>query len=66
MAKTPTVLVYSPSSGALSAGYDLGAGGDLSMGAQLINDAGFSRLGGGATLTVGHVYGVHYTADTGM
>jgi hypothetical protein len=63
MAKAPTVTLYSPAVGTASAISDMTASGEVSATAAYINDRAFFRLSG--SVTAGHVYGAHYTADTG-
>jgi hypothetical protein len=66
MAKPPpTINIYNPSNGALNSSWDSTAGVAVGLtGTQYVNSAGFFRLAG-TVFTAGHVYSVHYAADTG-
>ena len=64
MAKTPSSAVtYNPSTGGINAGYNGNNGGNVAMGVYGATEVGFMALTASA-MTIGHVYIVHYVADT--
>ena len=65
MAKTPTVTLYSPNSGASGVIYNYNATADLAGTATLIGDAGFQSISVSPP-AIDWTASWHYTADTGF
>jgi hypothetical protein len=66
MAKSPSVTIYNPNTGAINSAFDsINAGNVALTGVLYAGDKAFLQLGSSAAFTAGHNYAVHYTADTG-
>jgi hypothetical protein len=63
MAKTPTVVVYNPNTGAANTAYNASNGSAVSVGTNYVSETGFMQLTvSGAT--AGQLYIINYAADT--
>jgi hypothetical protein len=58
----PTITPYSPTTGASGKAWSVSAGADVNMSSSNVGDAQF-RYDGGGSLTAGHYYLIHYTAE---
>lgn len=64
MRAAPTVHIYSPSSGAQGNMYDFTANADVACSvSSMLGRNGFVAIGSGAVVQLGHLVGIHWTAE---